>query len=107
MPRHRSKNLKYQIPKNQHGKLEKLTEPKQELRIDFTGKLYNKNFNGESFLFIAIDRFSIWPTAKICKTAETKEVLNFLTNHFSLYRIPEKIKSDKVGICFVRIQRTL
>ena len=37
------KNLKYQIPKNKYGKLEKLSEPGQEIQIDFTGKLHNKN----------------------------------------------------------------
>ena len=31
------KNLKYQIPKNKYGKLEKLSEPGQEIQIDFTG----------------------------------------------------------------------
>ena len=34
---------------------------------------------------------------KICKTAETKEVIQFLTSYFNLYGIPEKIKSDKGG----------
>ena len=34
------KNFKYQSPKNQYGKLEKLAEPGQELQIDFTGKLH-------------------------------------------------------------------
>ena len=52
------KNLKYQIPKNQYGKLEKLSEPGQELQIDFTGKLHNKKLNGEPQILIAIDRFS-------------------------------------------------
>ena len=41
------KNLKYLTPKDQHDKLEKLTEPGQELRIDFTGILHNNNMNGE------------------------------------------------------------
>ena len=36
------KNLKYQLPKNHYGKLKKLTEPGQEIQIDFTGKLHNK-----------------------------------------------------------------
>ena len=91
------KNLKYQIPKNKYGKLEKLSEPGQEIQIDFTGKLHNKNLNGEPQILIAIDRFSKWPTAKICKTSETKEVTSFLSNQFNLYGIPEKIKSDKGG----------
>ena len=91
------KNLKYQIPKNQYGKLEKLSEPGQELQIDFTGKLHNKNLNGEPQILIAIDRFSKWPTVKICKTSDTKEVISFLSNQFNLYGVPEKIKSDKSG----------
>ena len=68
------KNLKYQIPKNKYGKLEKLSEPGQEIQIDFTGKLHNENLNGEPQILIAIDRFSKWPTAKICKTSETKKL---------------------------------
>ena len=91
------KNLKYQLPKNHYGKLKKLTEPGQEIQIDFTGKLHNKRINGDVQILIAVDRFSKWPTVKICKTAETKEVLNFLKNNFNLYGIPEKINSDKGG----------
>ena len=44
------KNLKYQIPKNESGKLKVLTEPGQEFQIDFTGKLHNKKLNGENQL---------------------------------------------------------
>ena len=91
------KNLKYQIPKNESGKLKTLTEPGQEIQIDFTGKLHDKKLNGENQLLIAVDRFSKWPTVKICKTSETKEVINFLKQNFNSYRIPEKIKSDKGG----------
>ena len=91
------KNLKYQISKNKYGKLEKLSEPRQETQIDFTGKLHNKNLNCEPQILIAIDRFSNWPTAKICKTSETKEVTSFPSNQFSLYGIPEIIKSDEGG----------
>ena len=91
------KSLKYQLPKKHFGKLEKLTEPVQELQIDFTGKLHNKNIHGDVQILIAVDRFSRWPTVKICKTSETKEVIQFLSNNFNLYGIPEKIKSDKGG----------
>ena len=91
------KKLKYQLPKNHYGKPKTLTEPGQEIQIDFTGKLHNKRINGDVQISIAVDRFSKWPTVKICKTAETKEVFNFLANKFNLYGIPEKIKSDKGG----------
>ena len=52
------KNLKYQIPKNERGKLKTLTEPGQEKQIDFTGKQHNKKMNGENQILIAVDRFS-------------------------------------------------
>ena len=91
------KNLKYQLPKKHYGKLETLTEPGQELQIDFTGKLHNKNIHGDVQILIAIDRFSRWPTVKICNTSETKEVIQFLSSNFDLYGIPEKTKSDKGG----------
>ena len=85
------KNLKYQIPKNHYGKLEKLFEPGQKLQVDFTGKLHNKNMNGEPQILIAIDRFCLWPTAK----NDSKEIIGFLSNQFNLSGIPEKYKSDK------------
>ena len=91
------KNLKSQIPKNHYGKLEKLSEPGQELQIDFTGKVHNKNLNGEPQILVAIDGFSKWPTVKCCKTSDTKEVISSLSNQFKLYGVPEKIKSDKGG----------
>ena len=61
------KNPKYQLPKKHYGKLEKLTEPGQEIQIDFTGKLHNKNIHGEVQILKAKHRFSKWPTVKICK----------------------------------------
>ena len=76
------KTLKYQLPNIHYGKLKTLTEPGQEIQIDFTGKLHNKRINGDVQILIAVDRFSKWPTVKICKVAETKEVISFLTNNF-------------------------
>ena len=37
------KNLKYQLPKHEFGKLKTLTEPGQEIQIDFSGNLKTKN----------------------------------------------------------------
>ena len=90
------KNLKDRLPKHEFGKLKTLTEPGQEIQIDFSGKLNNKKLNGDHQLLIAVDRFSKWPTAKICKSSETKEKLNFLKQNFNLYGLPEK-KTDKGG----------
>ena len=82
------KNLKHQIPKNQYGNLEKLSEPGQELQIDFTWKSHNKNLNREPQNLMAIDRLNKWPTAKRFKLSELKEVISFLSNQFNLYGFP-------------------
>ena len=42
--------------------MKKLSEPGQETQIDFTGKIHNKNSNGELQVLIALDRFSKGPT---------------------------------------------
>ena len=52
------KILKYQLPNNHYGKLEKLTEQGQEIRINCTGKLHNKQINGDVQILKAVDRFS-------------------------------------------------
>ena len=80
--------------------MKKLTDPGQAIQIDFTGKLNNKKINGDIPIFIAVDRFSKWPTVKMCKAAETKEVINFLTNSFNLYGVPERRKSQKGGALY-------
>ena len=38
-----------------------------------------------------------WPIVKICKTSETKEVIQVLSSIVNLYGIPEKIRSDNGG----------
>ena len=90
------KNLKYQIPKYEFGKLKTLTE----IQIDFSGKLNNEKLNGEYQILVAVDRFSKWATAKICESAEAKEVLNFLIQTFNLFGLSEKIKTDKAERLF-------
>ena len=70
------KSLKYQLLKTHCGKLRTLTELGQEIQIDFTGKLHDKNLHSELQILIAVDRFGKWPTVKICKTSETKKVIS-------------------------------
>ena len=91
------KKPKNQLQKTNYGKIEKLSNPDQEIQIDFTGKLHNKHTHRETQILIAVDKFSKWPIVKLCKSSEIKEIINFLTSSFNIYRLPEKIISDKVG----------
>ena len=91
------KNLKYQIPKKESGKIKTLAEPEQEIKIDFPVKLHIKKLDGGNQLLIAVDRFSKWQTVKNCKTSEAKEVISFLKQNLKFYGLPEKLKTDKGG----------
>ena len=60
------KNLKTQIPLTEINRLELLTEPGQEIHLDFAGPIQSKS-RGDIYILVAIDRFSKWPTEQICK----------------------------------------
>ena len=46
-----------------------------------------------------MDRFSKWPTAQVCKNADTRTVLKFLTEYFTNNGTPQCIRTDN-GSCF-------
>ena len=71
------KNPEYQIPKNQHGKLEKITNREQELQIDFTGKVHIKIQKGKSQILIALDRSTNDRQRKFVKQPKQKKFLTF------------------------------
>ena len=72
------KNITIQIPSTEKNSLEILTEPNQEIQLDFAGPIKSKS-RGNVYILVAIDRFSKWPTAQICKSTDTRNVLKFLT----------------------------
>ena len=78
------KNIKHQLPKELYGNIEKLTDPGQKIQIDFTGNFQYEKIHEILQRLIAVDRFSKWPTVKICKTSETDEVTQFPSSNFNL-----------------------
>ena len=50
---HQVKTLNTNYQKKHYRKLEKLSEPGQEIQIDFTGKLHNTIRSGETQIIIA------------------------------------------------------
>ena len=71
------KNLITQLPSTEKNKLEILSEPNQETQLDFAGPIKSKT-RGDVYIFVAVDRFSKWPTAQICKK-------NQLTASFKIF----------------------
>ena len=92
------KNPKIQIPLTEIKRLELSTEPNQDIRLDFAGPIKLKT-RGDVYILAAIDRFSKWPIAQICKNTDTRTVIKFLTNYCPDYKTPRPIRTDN-GSCF-------
>ena len=92
------KNLKTQIPQTEVNRLEILTEPGQEIQLDFAGPIKSKS-RGDVYILVAVDRFSKWPTAQICKRTDSRTVIKFLTKYCADNGTPRTIRTDN-GSCF-------
>ena len=88
------KNAKYIIPKNSAKSLPLLTQPGQELQLDYAGPL--EDHKGKKiFLLVAIDRYSKFPSVKVTKSTGGKSTIKFLRTYIDTYGIPESIKTDQ------------
>ena len=92
------KNTITQIPSTEKNTLEILTELNQAIQLDFAGPINSKT-RSDVYSLVAVDRFSKWPTAQVCKNTDNRTVLNFLTKYFSDTGTPQCIRTDN-GSCF-------
>ena len=66
--------------------------------MDFASPIKSKT-RGDVYILVAIDRFSEWPTAQVCKSTDIRTVLKFLTKKFAANETPQCIRTDN-GSCF-------
>ena len=88
------KNVKYMIPKNESKPLPLLTQPGQELQIDYGGPLEDKK-GRKIYLLTAIDRYSKFPSVKITKSTGGKSSVKSLRTYIDTHGIPESIRTDQ------------
>ena len=69
--------------------------PGEEIQLDFTGNIHNKNLSSTTYILIAVDKNSRWPVTKICKNTNHETATTFLEEYLNVYAVPEHIKSDK------------
>ena len=88
------KNAKYIIPKNSSQPLPLLSQPGQEVQLDYAGPL--EDHKGKKiYLLVAIDRFSKFPSVKVTKSTGGKSTIKFLRSYIDTHGIPESIKTDQ------------
>ena len=88
------KNVKYIIPKNVSKPLPLLTQPGQELQLDYVGPLGDKK-GKKIYLLTAIDRYSKFLSVKITKSTGGKSSVKFLRTHIDTHGILELIRTDQ------------
>ena len=92
------KNLKTVIPKSQISELPPLSEPNEEVNLDFAGPL-DSYWGSKKYILLCIDRFSKFPSAKITSSTSLKTVIEFLQEYIFLHGIPYSIRVDH-ATCF-------
>ena len=92
------KNLKLILGTNNTEKLPILTEPNEEIDLDFAGPL-DKNWGNSKYLFLCIDRFSKFPSAEVVNNTSASLILSFMTDYCHLHGFQKSIRADH-GSCF-------
>ena len=91
----KGKNLKPVIPKSGLGALPMLSEPNEELQLDFAGPILDmKNNNNEHYILAAVDRFSRYPSAVVHTNCDTQTAIDFLNQYRKFLGIPRSIRCD-------------
>ena len=88
------KNAKCIIPKNSSKPLPLLRPPGQELQLDYAGTLEDHK-GKKTYLLVAIDRYSEFPSVKITNSSGGKSLIKFLRTYIDTHVIPESIKTDQ------------
>ena len=92
--------MKTQLPQSEINRLEILTELGQEIQLDFAGPIKSKS-RGDVYLLVAIDCFSKWPTAQICKKTNSRTAVKLSTKFCTDNGTPRTIRTNN-GRCFKR-----
>ena len=90
------KNLKPIITKSELGTLPKLSEPNEELQIDFAGTIVDTKINNnEHYILAAVDRFSRYPSALVHTNCDSQTAIEFLNQYCKFHGIPRSIRCDQ------------
>ena len=88
------KNLKPIIPKNKISLLPPLTEPNEEVQLDFAGPIVNEQ-NKESHILASVDRYSRYPHAKVYLNCDAETAIEYLNQYITFHGIPRNIRCDQ------------
>ena len=94
------KNIKTIIPYTKLGSLPKLSEPNSEIQLDFCSPIHNTSTKRPIYILVAVNGFSKFPWAQICRGPSTPSVLKFLNKYILVNGIRRSIRTEQ-GTVFV------
>ena len=89
------KNLKPILPKQNLVKLAQLSEPNEELQMDFAGPIPFKNLIDNYYILVSVDRCSIFLTAQVYKNCDASTAIEYLEEYCRFHGIPRFIRCDR------------
>ena len=87
-------NLKANASFNSTKPLPFLSGPNEELQLDFVGPLLDSVSNS-FFFYVAIERYSKYPSAMITRSREGSKIIKFLKTYIQQHSIPKSTKTDQ------------
>ena len=89
------KNLKAIHTKSQLGSLPPLSEPNEEIQMDFAGPIQFREHKDDYFILVTVDRLTRYPHAKVYKNCDTETALKYLEEYCNFHGILRSIRCDQ------------
>ena len=89
------KNLKPILPKQSLGILPKLSEPNQEVQLDFAGPIPFREHKQNYSIFLSVDHLTRYPHAQVFKDCDTQTASNYLEEYCRFHGIPRSLRCDQ------------
>ena len=91
----KGKNLKPLITKISLGTLTKLTEPNEEVQLEFARPIPFREHKQNYDILVSVDRLTRFPHAQFLKDCDTETALNYLSEYCQFHGIPRSIRCDE------------
>ena len=89
------KNLKAIQNKSQLRELPKLSEPNEEIQLDFAGPLLCSEHKDDYYILVTVDSLTRYPHAQVYKNCDTETALKSLEEYCNFHGIPRSKSCDQ------------
>ena len=91
----KGKNLKPIIARNNLSKLSELSEPNEEIQMDFAGPIPFINNTQNNYILVTVDRLSRFPHAETFNNCDTNTAIEYLESYRGVIAIRHELSKQK------------